>query len=294
MPPVAPAASSRVDRVLSSATAAQLWRADGISLGNGATLSTGFAALDALLPGAGWPLGALSELLLDAPGTWELTLLLPVLRAQAAAGKSIMFISPPLRLNAAALQWQGVPADRLIVLQPAQPHDSLWAAEQCLRAACLGAVLYWPPEDARRALRTDTLRRLQLAARSGAAPAFVFRPAGAQARPSAAPLRVALQATGPLQLAVHIVKRRGPAVPHALLLDVATVCGLRIAAPMTAAPLPTSALPAPSSPAPLSLARPVAVPPPAHARRARAAARLADHPHVMDRPLPAPVEPGGV
>ena len=45
------------------------------------TLSTGFAALDAGLPGGGWPRHGLVEVLTPQPGAGELYLLLPVLAA---------------------------------------------------------------------------------------------------------------------------------------------------------------------------------------------------------------------
>jgi hypothetical protein len=45
------------------------------------TLPTGFAALDAGLPGGGWPRHGLVEILTPRPGVGELYLLLPVLAA---------------------------------------------------------------------------------------------------------------------------------------------------------------------------------------------------------------------
>ena len=52
--------------------------------------------------------------------------------------------------------------------------DSHWSAEQCLRAGCCAAVVHWLPDADYR-----QLRRLQLAAETGGALAFVFRPAQA-------------------------------------------------------------------------------------------------------------------
>jgi protein ImuA len=46
-----------------------------------AVLASGHAALDAQLPGGGWPVGALTELLLPHPGVGELRLLAPALAA---------------------------------------------------------------------------------------------------------------------------------------------------------------------------------------------------------------------
>jgi len=63
--------------------------------------------------------------------------------------------------------------------------DTHWTAEQCLRAGCCGAVLSWMPT-------TDyqKLRRLQLAAETGGAIGFVFRPLAAAKETSPAALRV--------------------------------------------------------------------------------------------------------
>src|SRR4051812_39379662 len=41
--------------------------------------STGFADFDALLPGGGWPVGAITELMPETYGIGELSLLLPAL-----------------------------------------------------------------------------------------------------------------------------------------------------------------------------------------------------------------------
>lgn len=58
-----------------------VWRASQIGGGAQATSPSGFAVLDAELPGGGWPHGVLTELLLSQPGIGELRLLAPVLRA---------------------------------------------------------------------------------------------------------------------------------------------------------------------------------------------------------------------
>ncbi|MDP3082599.1 MAG: hypothetical protein Q8N44_02745, partial [Rubrivivax sp.] len=56
-----------------------LWRAHQVGRQPTATRPTGFAALDAELPGGGWPAGMLSELLLPHPGVGEIRLLAPAL-----------------------------------------------------------------------------------------------------------------------------------------------------------------------------------------------------------------------
>ena len=98
-----------------------LWRASQIGGGRRRTTPSGHAALDAELPGGGWPHGELTELLLPQPGIGELRLLAPALAAvgraglgggqpasQAVANPSVMLFDPPALLSAWALAQQGL------------------------------------------------------------------------------------------------------------------------------------------------------------------------------------------
>ena len=68
-----------------------LWRADELAAGPPRTVPTGHAALDAELPGGGWPLGGLIELLQPAPDTPTWPLLLPAV----ACGGAVALVNPP-------------------------------------------------------------------------------------------------------------------------------------------------------------------------------------------------------
>ncbi|MGH8045040.1 MAG: translesion DNA synthesis-associated protein ImuA, partial [Stenotrophomonas sp.] len=57
----------------------QVWRGQPRGTGTVAAHPTGHPALDARLPGGGWPPAALSEVLLAAPGQGELALVWPTL-----------------------------------------------------------------------------------------------------------------------------------------------------------------------------------------------------------------------
>ena len=83
--------------------------------------------------------------------------------------------------------------------------DSLWAMEQALKSGHVGALVAWLPPR----LRSERLRRLQLAAQGHDGPAFVMREWAARERPTAAPLRIALRAGGADVLTLGILKRRG-------------------------------------------------------------------------------------
>jgi hypothetical protein len=167
---------------------------------------TGFGALDAVLPAGGWPMGALSEVLLPADGVGELRLVWPALAALSQGDRAIVLVAPPYLPYPPAWQAAGV---RLASLQvvTAAPREALWATEQCLRSGACGAVLCWPGNADDRALR-----RLQVAAETGRALGFAFRPLRAAANPSPAVLRVAIE-TSPRPL--RVLKCRGASVPPA-------------------------------------------------------------------------------
>ncbi|MFZ4651547.1 MAG: cation:proton antiporter, partial [Rubrivivax sp.] len=94
-----------------------------------------------------------------------------------------------------------------------------WALEQALSSGQVGAALAWLPER----LPPDALRRLQLAAQAHDGPVFLFRGLAARTRPSAAPLRLALQPAGADVLSVQVFKRRGPALAQPLRLELPPV-----------------------------------------------------------------------
>ncbi|KWH59357.1 translesion DNA synthesis-associated protein ImuA [Burkholderia cepacia] len=187
-----------------------LWKASQLPRYGTRGVDTGHPALTAELPGGGWPAGALVELLAQQAGIGELRLLAPVLAR--AAGKPIVLIQPPHALQPLALAYWGVDPSGFVTLPAPRTADALWAAEQALRAGTCAAVLLWQSH-----VRTDALRRLNLAAQSGSALFFVFRPAAAARDASPAPLRLALT---PKRDGVDVtfVKRRGPTRDTALFV----------------------------------------------------------------------------
>ena len=175
-------------------------------------LSSGFAALDAELPGGGWPRQALTEVLNDVSGIGELGLILPALAALSAAGQRAVWIAPPHVPYAPALAAAGVDLVNLLIIRPQNRYYALWAAEQALRSGSCHAVVAWLSQA-----RYAELQRLAVAAEAGRAAAFVFRPPAAAAESSPACLRLALEPAG-LELGVHIVKRRGAPLATPLYL----------------------------------------------------------------------------
>jgi hypothetical protein len=179
-----------------------IWRRGTKPVATGNAQPTGLAELDALLPGGGWPRGALSEILIEQDGIGECSLLLPALAALTQARKRIVLVAPPYVPYAPALAAAGVDLAQLVHID-AKAADTHWTAEQCLRAGCCGAVLNWLPKA-----DYQQLRRLQLAAETGAAIGFVFRPPGAssQASPAALRIKISASANGPR---IDILKCRG-------------------------------------------------------------------------------------
>ncbi|HEY4973496.1 MAG TPA: translesion DNA synthesis-associated protein ImuA [Steroidobacteraceae bacterium] len=164
---------------------------------------SGFAELDANLPGGGWPVGAVTELMSDAIGIGELSLLVPVLSRLARAGRYIAWIAPPYLPYAPALAQRGLPLERVLLIQTRNLQESLWATEQALRCPAVGAVLGWPAY-----IVDKNVRRLQLAAQAGGCLGILYRPSEAARESSPAALRLRLHAA-PDGLAVEIQKSRG-------------------------------------------------------------------------------------
>ncbi|HEX6396488.1 MAG TPA: translesion DNA synthesis-associated protein ImuA [Steroidobacteraceae bacterium] len=150
------------------------------------TISTGFAALDAGLPGGGWPRHGLVEVLTPQAGIGELYLLMPVLASlsRAAPGRWCTWVSPPHEPYAPALESHGIALDRMLVVRTGLP---LWALEQALRSGACGMAMAWLPRVSPRAIR-----RLQLAAEQGRALGVLFRSQHFAHLASPAMLRVAL------------------------------------------------------------------------------------------------------
>ena len=201
----------------------RVWRGSSQS-GVRAGLASGYPQLDRCLPGGGWPLAALTEILIGQYGIGELRLLMPALAqlstedTQVQYGEQsepgwIVWIAPPFQPYAPALQQSGIDLSRVLIVRPKDDSELLWSAEQALSSGTCAAVLLWPDK-----LDDQASRRLQLAAEKGHSWAIAFRPLTARQQPSAAALRLELQATGQ-GTRVHILKSRGgrPAVLDSLL-----------------------------------------------------------------------------
>lgn len=175
-------------------------------------LATGFAELDAQLPGGGWPAGAITEIYAERTGVGELQLTLPAAARLTQAGRWLTVVAPPHVPYAPAFAAHGVRLERLLLVETRSHEDNLWACEQALRTACCGMVLLWQDH-----LHERALRRLQLAAEGSGTALFLFRSARvAPASPAALRLHVS-RAQG--MTVVRILKRRGGGLPAPVVLD---------------------------------------------------------------------------
>jgi hypothetical protein len=195
-----------------------LWRGDRLALPALPGIPTGFAELDDVLPGGGWPVDGLTELLPVRRGIGELSLVMPALaRLSHEDERWLVWIASPDSLclpYPPALASAGVRLPKLILVRPRTPKEALWAIKQALTSHAASAVLAWLTKPA----LTD-LRRLQLAAAGAESLALIFRPPEMADESSPALLRLRLEACAPRQLAVHVLKRRGGPLGRPLHLD---------------------------------------------------------------------------
>jgi protein ImuA len=174
----------------------------------------GHAPLDAHLPGGGWPLEGLVELLQERlhlhTGLHVWQLLAPALRSRLLAQRGpVIMIGAPQQPFGPALRAQGIASERLLCIQADEPATRLWATEQALRCADAVAVLAWLPQA-----KSTQLQRLNALTQDRLV--FVMRDAQAQHTASPARLRIALEGT--LEMRLRILKRRGPPLAQPVYL----------------------------------------------------------------------------
>jgi len=212
---------------LSSQLRRQVWKGNELAEADSRVISSGYAALDQLLPGQGWSAGGLTELLIEHGGVGEVRLLAHTLRhLTMQAERHVMLVAPPYQPCAAALRAWGVDVGRVVWVRSGE-DQSLWAAAQALKQDGIGAVLVWLPNA-----RADKVRRLQVAAQESASLAFLIRPVEAATQSSPAPLRMICEPLLPanaqtinrrqwlreIGMSIDIFKRRGPPLAEPLRL----------------------------------------------------------------------------
>ncbi|RKF39133.1 translesion DNA synthesis-associated protein ImuA [Paraburkholderia fungorum] len=219
---------------LSSQLRRQVWQGNELAEADSRVISSGYAALDQLLPGQGWSAGGLTELLIEHGGVGELRLLARALQhLTAQTERHVMFVAPPYQPSASTLRAWGIDVERVLWVRSSE-DQALWAAAQALKQDGMGAVLVWLSNA-----RADKVRRLQVAAQESASLAFLIRPVEAATQSSPAPLRMICEPLLPanaqtinrrqwlqeIGISIDIFKRRGPplAEPLRLILPLQSV-----------------------------------------------------------------------
>ncbi len=191
---------------------AGIWRGLRSANPGQATIATGFSELDAILPGGGWPLGALVEIQTPCLAIGELRLLLPAMAELSQAGRHIVWAAPPHQPYAPGLVQAGIALTQTLVVACRQEDDIPWVLEKLLRNRRCGMALAWLQH-----LGDHQSRRLQLAAEQGRSVAILF-PQYPSAHTHAA-LRIGLKPSEQ-GLLLSIVKARGDLRRKSLLLKI--------------------------------------------------------------------------
>lgn len=166
-------------------------------------LPCGVPGLERQLPGGGWPLGCITEVIDSGTGIGEVSLLLPALASLTRRGETVAWVAPPFIPYPPALQQAGVGMDETLWVAARDGADAVWAAEQALRSGTCGAVLVWPGKAGHTALR-----RLQLAAEAGGAWCVVLRDRANAGTSSPAAVRVEVDSDG-RRRQIRLLKCRG-------------------------------------------------------------------------------------
>lgn len=198
---------------LPPAVEAAVWRASDLASSTGRVLASGWDALDAELPGGGWPLQAVTEVLTAQPAVLEWRLLSPALRSVTAKGGQVVVVGPPRQPHLPGLVHAGLDENQLVWIQAEAPAERLWVTEQLVKSGAAGAVVAWLPQA-----RQEQIRRLQVCSQTCDGLVFLCRPEAARHEASAAPLRVHAGVGLDWELKVHLLKRRGPVHDGQLVL----------------------------------------------------------------------------
>jgi protein ImuA len=187
----------------------RIWRGDSAGSSPDQVVSSGIDELDKTLPGGGWPIGNLTELLLPMEGSGEIGLLSRTLAQVTQADRHVLLVSPPHTPYMPAWENLGMDSRRIVIVKAYTPAERLWAIEQGVKSAAFGAILGWFS-----GMSHQATRKLQILARAVATLVFLFRPASARLEPSAAPLRILLDPVRGKRglshtLCLHLLKRRG-------------------------------------------------------------------------------------
>ena len=157
------------------------------------TLSTGIAALDALLPAGGWPKYGLVEVNVQGSYTDPMDVLLPALQGLSREGRWLAMVTPPHYARARINTNPCVDTSSVLQINPHKGRSGLWTLESLMRAGHCRVVMAWPR------CRTELMEmRLARAATLGRSLGILFRQGEPQACTSGCDVRLSVErkATG--------------------------------------------------------------------------------------------------
>ena len=116
-----------------------IWRGCDLGAQAGEVVSSGFEALDAELPGGGWPCQSIAEVLSPQPSVLEWRVIGPALRAIVAAGRNVVVVGPPKTPHLPGLRHSGIDEKHLVWVRADTPAERLWCTEQLVKSGACGA-----------------------------------------------------------------------------------------------------------------------------------------------------------
>lgn len=111
---------------LPARVAEAVWRGTELEYRCTAVRPTGWAELDAELPGGGWPEQSVVEILAAQPAMLEWRLLSPALQAVVQNGGQVVVVGPPRHPHLPGLQHMGLSDRQFVWVQAEQPAERLW------------------------------------------------------------------------------------------------------------------------------------------------------------------------
>ena len=144
-----------------------------------AVFSSGCAGIDRLLPNRGLRLGMIVEWLALSPGSHAgLIGLLCAAAASKQGGMLVIIDDRQSFYTPTAIAW-GLDPKQLVVIQPADSTERIWAIIQSLESPAVAAV--WSIIDQ---IDSKTYQRIRLAAQTGETLASIIRPNSARGQPT--------------------------------------------------------------------------------------------------------------
>jgi len=169
-------------------------------------ISSGFDQLDRYLPSNGWPIGSMIEVLSGATNASDLWVALPILKNFNADDSWSALINPPYIPYAPTLTNFGIDLNKILIVNPPNPNDIFWTAEEAIKSDTCSVVLVWISHYNRKALR-----RLQLSTQQYQRICFCFHPSPNTQQHTTTAIRLSIRPnkTG---ICIDLLKCRGGTV----------------------------------------------------------------------------------